>query len=86
MVMDYRFKNEKNIEYMEKIKFFIGFRKNGKEHIYITPCIYSVVLNSVFEEKHSFSIEFQWIYFGIGLRFGWKNKRAEEYPDLAKFL
>ena len=68
---------------MKKFNFFIGFRKNGKEHIYLTPCLYSVVLNSKFEEKHSISFEFQWIYFGVGVKFYWTNKKVEKYPDLS---
>lgn len=72
---------------MKNIKFFFGLRNLNiglcNTTIYITPTIYSTLSNSIFESKHSFSIEFQWISFGIGIMFNWQNKKVEPYPDLS---
>lgn len=67
---------------MKNLKLFVGYRKWGKETIYITPTVYTTVLNSKFEERHSFSIEFQWILFGAGIKIFWTNKNVDPYTNL----
>jgi hypothetical protein len=66
---------------MKKINFYFGNRTWSKEFIYITPTIYSLLLNSKFEPFHSLQIEFQFLFIGIGMKIKWRNKKIISFNN-----
>ena len=66
---------------MKKVEVFFGIR-DGRSLIYITPTIYTQIKNSKFDERHYFTIEIQWVFFGIGVKISRVNKNVEPYPDI----
>lgn len=71
---------------MKKVQFFCGVRTWGRDHIYLTPSLYSRYSNDVYSANHYLGLEFQWIFFGIGIKFNWKNRDVKEYPDLSEIF
>jgi hypothetical protein len=63
-----------------RIKFKIG--KSPGLIIYIIPTLYYRISKDQFDENHSLSIEFQWICYGCGVKFYWKNKKVLSSDNL----
>lgn len=61
-------------------------RKWGWNTIHLLPYFMLSWENHKFQKEHYWKIEFQWIYFGIGMRLGWENDNYEEPPSLDEIL
>lgn len=72
-----------------KIKFKIG-KAPMFSMIYIIPTLYITWNFDRFDEYKRTSIEFQWLFFGLGVLLQWKNKSVQKYPeypdDMGMFL